>query len=480
MGRGHRYDLVVVGMGSGGMVAAELAASLPLRVAVVERDRVGGECLWTGCVPSKALLASARVAQAMRDADRWGLAPVEPAIDTASVWARMRAVQDAIAASDDSPARFEALGVELVPGQAHLVDAHTVAVGDRRLSTRFVLLCTGSRPSSPPVEGLAEAGFLTNESVFGLERPPASITMIGGGPIAIELAQAMHRLGVRVNVLERMPTILGREEPELVATLAGLLADEGLAIHTGVEIRRVVLEGGRKVVEGTQGGAERRWEAEELLVAAGRRPNVEGLGLEALGVETSPRGVVVDERMRTSVASVYAAGDVAGRFLFTHSAGHEAVRAVRDMFFPGRGTVSSLVPWCTFTDPELAHVGLTAEEARRRHGDRVEVHRLELSHSDRARADGHAEGAVVVVCAGRAVVGAHILAPAAGEIIHELALAVDRGMALSELASLVHVYPTLATSVGQLAAEAAFAGARRWAWTVRAGRLWDRMRPSTS
>ncbi|MBW3609955.1 MAG: FAD-dependent oxidoreductase [Actinobacteria bacterium] len=473
---GHPYDLVVVGMGSGGMVAAELAASLPLRVAVVERDRVGGECLWTGCVPSKALLASARVAQAMRTAHRFGLEAVDPDIDTAAVWARVRAVQDDIAATDDSPHRFEALGMEVISGSARLVDPHTVAVGDRRLSTRFVLLCTGSRPSSPPIEGLAEAGFLTNETVFALARPPASITMIGGGPIAIELAQAMHRLGIGVTVLEKMPAILPREQPELVAVLARLLGEEGLDIRTGVDIARVVVEGGRKVVEGTEAGVTRRWHADELLVAVGRTPNVDGLGLDDVGVATTPKGVEVDDRMRTSVPSVYAAGDVAGRLLFTHSAAHEAVRAVRDMFFPGRGTVAQLVPWCTFTDPELAHVGVTAEEARSDGRGHVEVHRLDLSHSDRARADGHAEGSVMVVAADGVVVGAHILAPSAGEVVHELALAVHRGMKLSELASLIHVYPTVATSVGQLAAESAFTGARRWAWTVRAGRLWDRLR----
>ncbi len=469
----RRYDLVVVGMGSGGMVAAELAASLPLRVAVVERDRVGGECLWTGCVPSKALLASARVAHTVRTADRYGMRSHDPEVDTAAVWTRIKAVQDDIAASDDNPQRFEALGVELVRGDARLVDAHTVAVGQRRLHTRFVLICTGSHPSTVPVEGLADAGFLTNETIFTLERPPASITMVGGGPIAIELAQALHRLGVGVTVLEKMDAILPRDQPELVATLSALLAHEGVRIHTGVDIARVTLEGGAKVVHGTEGAATRRWEAEELLVAVGRRPNVDGLDLDRVGVETTPRGVVVDDRMRTSVRSIYAAGDVAGRFLFTHSAAREAVCAVRDMFFPGRGSMSPLVPWCTFTDPELAHAGLTVAEARERHGDDVDVHRLDLAHSDRARADGHPEGTVMVVTAGDKLVGAHMLAPAAGEVIHELALAVEKGMKLSELASLVHIYPTLAMSVGRLAGDASFAAARRFAWTVRAGRVVD-------
>lgn len=471
----HRYDLVVIGMGSGGMVAAEFAASLPLRVAVVERDRVGGDCLWTGCVPSKALLASAKVAHTVRHSQRWGVGSGEPQVDTSAVWARLRAVQQEIAATDDSPRRFEDLGIEVVRGRAELRGPHTVAVGDRLLTTRFVLVCTGSRPSAPPIDGLDAAGFLTSETIFTLERAPSSIMMIGGGPIAIELAQAMVRLGVATTVLQKGPGILAREQPELVAVLSRLLAAEGVALHTGVDIEGVTLEGGTKVVHGLEGGQGRRWAAEEILVAVGRTPNVGGLGLDEVGVVTTPRGVEVDDRMRTAVPSIYAAGDVAGRYRFTHSAGHEAVRAVRDMFFPGRGTVSDLVPWCTFTDPELAHVGMTADEARRRHGRSVDVHRLDLASSDRARAEGHPEGSVVVVTAKGKIVGAHVLAPAAGELVHELALAIRQGLALSSLASLIHVYPTFATSVGQLGAEAAFAGARRFSGLVRMGRLWDRL-----
>ncbi|MDP9020824.1 MAG: FAD-dependent oxidoreductase [Actinomycetota bacterium] len=471
-----RYDLVIVGMGSAGMAAAEFAASLPLRVTVVERDRVGGECLWTGCVPSKALLASAKVAHTLRTADHWGLPAVDAPIDTKPVFDRVRAVQHEIARTDDDPRRFEALGIEVVRGDARLVDPTTVAVGDRLLRTRFVLLCTGSSPVALPVDGLADAGYLTNETVFELERAPASLTVVGGGPIAIELAQALHRLGVRVTVLEKADGVLGRDQPELVAVLVRLLREEGLDLQTGVDVERVTVEGTTKVVHGRRRGEAHRWEADELLVAVGRRPSVDGLGLEDVGVQTTPTGVEVDRRMRTSVPSVYAAGDVAGRYLFTHSAGHEAVRAVRDMFFPGRGDVDDLVPWCTFTDPELAHAGLTAAEARERHGDGVEVHRLDLAHSDRARADGRSEGAVIVVTARGRVVGAHVLAPAAGELVHELALAVSEGMKLSALASLIHVYPTLATTVGHLAVESAYAGARRLAWVVRAGRLWDRLR----
>jgi len=468
-----RYDLVIVGMGSGGMIGAEFAATIGLRVAVVERARVGGDCLWTGCVPSKALLASAKAAHTMRVAHHYGLPSVEPEIDTSLVWKRIRSIQAEIAAGDDNPERFEAMGVEVVRGTARLTGPNSVLVtgegagSERELETRVILLCTGSRPATPPIDGLREAGFLTSENLFEIERAPRSIIMVGGGPIAIEMAQAFARLGIRTTVLQKGPGILPRDEPSLVDVLTRKLRDEGVDLRLNVSTDRVTVSEGRKIVHGSENGEPARWEAEELLVAVGRRPNVEGLGLEEVGVKVGKRGVEIDERMRTSVPSIYASGDVAGRYLFTHSAGYEAVRAVRDAFFPGKGKVTDFVPWCTFTDPELAHAGLTVAEAEQKHGDDAEVYRLDLSHSDRARADNAADGAIVLATVKGRLVGAHILAPNAGEMIHELALAINEGMKLSEVASLIHVYPTLSTSIGQLAAEAAFEGAKRLRWLVR-------------
>ena len=465
-----RYDLVIVGMGSGGMVGAEFAATIGLRVAVVERGRVGGDCLWTGCVPSKALLASAKAAHTMKVADKYGLPSLDPIdIDTSLVWKRIRAIQQEVASTDDDPERYRAMGVEIIAGQARVAGPNTVElVGqDRALETRVILLCTGSRPLTPPIEGLKEAGYLTSENVFEIERAPKSIVMIGGGPIAIEMAQGFTRLGIRTTVLQKGPAILPRDEPDLVATLTQRLRDEGVDLRLNVETERVAVSEGRKIVYGAEAGEPAKWDAEELLVAVGRRPNVEGLGLEEVGVKVGKRGIEVDERMRTTVPSIYAAGDVAGRFLFTHSAAYETVRAIRDAFYPGKGKVTDFVPWCTFTDPELAHAGLTVAEAEKKHGDDVEVWRMELAHSDRARAAGSPEGAIVVVTAKGKVVGAHILAPSAGEMIHELAVAINEGMKLSELASLIHVYPTLSTGIGQLAGEAAFEGAKRLRWLVR-------------
>lgn len=462
-----RYDLVIVGMGSGGMVAAEFAATLDLKVAVAERGRVGGDCLWTGCVPSKALLAAGKVAHHMRTADDFGIEPVEPEVDRGSVWKHIRSVQQGIASTDDNPQRFVDMGVDIVYGGAKLTGKNTVQVGDRTLETRYVLLCTGSRPAVPPVDGLEAAGYVTSENLFELEDPPASFVNIGGGPIAVEMVQGFTRLGIPVTLLQKGPRILPRDEPALVDRLVDTLRTEGIDLRFDVETEKVTVENGKKIVHGTENGKPATWAADELLVAVGRVPNKEGLGLEELGIECTPKAVVVDNRGRTSVDTVYACGDIAGRYLFTHSAAYEGVRAVRDMFFPGKGKVVAAVPWCTFTDPELAHTGLTEAEARKKHGDHIQVWQIDLEHNDRARADGASEGRIMVVTDKNKIVGAHILAPAAGEMIHEFALAIEEGVKLNELSQYMHVYPTIGTSVGQLAGEAAFEKAEKLRWLVK-------------
>jgi pyruvate/2-oxoglutarate dehydrogenase complex dihydrolipoamide dehydrogenase (E3) component len=438
---------------------------------------VGGDCLWTGCVPSKALLSSAKVAHHMRHADRWGVEPVEPKVDTSKVWSRIRSIQQQIADADDNAPRYEAMGLEVVFGDARITAADEVTValrdgGERTLATRYILLCTGSRPIEPDVDGITTAGYMTSETVFELDRAPESIVIIGGGPIAIEMAQGFNRLGIGTTVLQKGPGILPRDEHDLVEILQGRLVEEGVDLRLDVNTERVTIEpDGRKTVHGTQAGATASWTGHELLVAVGRRPNVDGMGLEELGVEVGPKGVVVDERLRTNVKSIYAAGDVAGRYLFTHSAGYEAVRAVRDAFFPGKGKAGELVPWCTFTDPELAHAGMTSHEAIEKYGDDAMVWRQDLVHNDRARADGASEGAIVIVTGPkRKIVGAHILAPAAGEMLQELSLAIREELKLSQVAGLIHVYPTIATGIGQLAGEAAFEGAQKYKWLVRRGK----------
>ncbi len=455
----YAYDLVVIGAGSAGMVAGEVAAKMGVRCALVERSRIGGDCLWTGCIPSKALIASAKAAHLMRHAAEFGLPPTSPAIDTAAVWDRIRRIQREIAQTDDHPQKFAEAGVDVIPGDARLVDGHHAQVGDRRISTRFILLAPGSRPVAPPIDGLEDAGYLTSESLFEQERAPRSLLIIGGGPVAVEMAQAHQRLGVRVTMLEVLDRILAREEPALADELSVLLQDDGIDVLVNVRLTKAAAGSEGRTLRGTVAGVDRVWTAEQILVAAGRKPNIEGLGLEQAGVKVGPHGVIVDGALRTSVPSVYACGDVAGRYLFTHSAGAEAAVALRNMFFPGTKRAPALIPWATFTEPELAHVGMTSEEARAQLGQRnVRVFRWRLAHNDRARAEGSAEGEIVVVTDSKfRILGAHILAPGAGDMIGEFVLAMDKGLRLTpDIANLVHVYPTYATSISQVAAEATY------------------------
>jgi pyruvate/2-oxoglutarate dehydrogenase complex dihydrolipoamide dehydrogenase (E3) component len=464
----YDYDLVIIGMGSAGLTAAEFAAGLDLRVAVIERDRVGGDCLWTGCVPSKALLASAKAAHTIRHADRYGLTAAKPVIDLARVWRRIRAIQAEIAATDDNPQRYIDMGLDVIHGEATVTGANEVTVDhDEIITTRFILLCTGSRPVVPPIAGLTNAGFLTSESIFELSEPSASVAIIGGGPIAVEMAQAFARLGITTTVLQRDERLLPRDEPQLSDMLLSILRSEGVTVHLRAEVTAVRVDNGKKTVVSNVDGHVVYVIADDIVVAAGRQPNIESLGLANVGIEATNQPVTVDERGRTSVKSIYAVGDLAGRHLFTHSAGYEGVRAVRDMFFPGKGTIDGLIPWCTFTDPELAHAGLTVLEAEALYGEDTDVWQIGLDHNDRARAESAPEGALMIVTAKGRVVGAHVLAPAAGELIHELALAIRHEMKIDDIAQLVHIYPTLATSVGQLAAGAAFEKAQRFRWLVK-------------
>lgn len=469
----HDYDLVIIGLGSGGTLAAEFAAGeLGLRVAAIERGRIGGDCLWTGCVPSKALIASARVAHTVREAAHYGVRAGEPEIDLEAVWGRIKTIQASIAATDDSPDRFTELGVELIEGDGRVTGYSEVTVdtinGSRRLDTRFVLVCTGSRPAIPPIPGLAEVDYLTSENIFELDRPPESLVMIGGGPIASEIAQAMVRLGVPTSVLEMAHRLVPRDEPELADRLGQILRRDGVDLHLSTAATGVKPDGNGVVVETDDG----EFSAAGLVIATGRAANVETLGLDQFGIQTSTEGVVVDGRNRTLVPSIYVVGDAAaGRPQFTHSAAYDAVLAVRDMFLPGRGHPPQLVPWCTFTDPELAHVGLTAAEARQRHGDRnVTVYRHELAENDRARADGYTEGLLMIVAAKDRIVGAHALSPSAGELIHELAVAIKFGIGIDELSEMVHIYPTIASGVGRMAGDRAYQSARRYRVLAKLGR----------
>ena len=460
MARDDIFDIVAIGGGTAGLVTAAGSAGLGARVALIERDRLGGDCLWTGCVPSKALISSARVAHHFRHAAAHGLRGVRPEIEGADVLASVRDVRAEIEPHDD-PERFRAMGVDVVEGSARFVSPHEVEVNGRRLRGRRFVIATGSRAAVPPIPGLEEAGYFTHAEAFDRDTIPGSLAVVGGGPIGVELAQAFRRLGADVTVVELLDRLMVREEPELAELLTDRLRNEGIRIRTGRIVTRVERAGDRRRVtiapagDATGAGADtaETFEVDEVLVAAGRAPNTEGLGLDEAGVAISKGWVTVDAKLRTSRRHIFAAGDVTGGFLFTHVADHEARTVVQNALFPVRANIDyGVIPWCTYTDPELAHVGLTEAEARDRHGSAVSAHVYDIGNLDRAIAERAAVGRVkIVVGKGGSILGGHILAAGGGTMIAEIALAMKAGVKLGTLASLVHPYPTMSEGVKRTA-----------------------------
>ena len=452
------FDVVVVGAGTAGLVTAAGAASLGARTALLERHRLGGECLWTGCVPSKAQLASAGLAHAMRRGADFGLEAADPEPNGARVLESVREARAKIQPHDD-PDRFRSMGVDVREGvAARLTPDGSVEAGGEVLQSRKVVLATGSRPAVPPVEGLEEAGYVTHEDAFDRDVLPASAVVLGGGPIGVEFAQAYRRLGVEVTLVEMEDRILPREDPELTGRLRSVLEQEGVTVLTGTravaagrrgELRALTVERAGEPPPGERATLE----AEEILVATGRRPNVEDMGLEAAGVDVGPEGIVVDGALRTTRRGVFAAGDVIGGLLFTHVADHEARTVIRNALFPFTAEVDySVVPRAVYTEPELARVGMSEAEARERHGDAVEVYSYDLEGLDRAVTDRNARGMVKLVAGPRArLLGGHVLAPRAGTLVTEIALALREGLGVGALSDLVHPYPTLSEGIRRAA-----------------------------
>jgi pyruvate/2-oxoglutarate dehydrogenase complex dihydrolipoamide dehydrogenase (E3) component len=434
-----RYNLVVIGAGTAGLVTAAAAAGLGGRVALVERHLMGGDCLNVGCVPSKALLRSARAAAGARRAGDLGVTTGPVEVDFAAVMARMRALRASIAPVD-SAARFRDLGVDVFLGEARFASDREVEVGGVRLPFARAVIATGARAAVPPIDGLEAAGYLTNDTVFELTSLPARLTVIGGGPIGCELAQAFARFGAQVTLIEAAPRILGKEDPDAAALVTRALERDGVRVLAGTSVTRV--DADRTVVAG-----DHRVAGDAILVAVGRRPNTDGLGLEALGVEVGPTGVVVDDRLRTGNRRIYAAGDVCSPYQFTHAADEMARLVIRNALFFGRGRASSLlIPRVTFTDPEVAAVGVTG-------GSGVDTFDKPLDEVDRSIVDGDTEGFIRIhVRAGSdTVVGATLVGVHAGELIGELVLAMRHELGLGAIAATVHPYPTVALALRQTA-----------------------------
>ncbi len=444
-----RYHLVVVGAGTAGLVSAAIAAGLGAKVALVERHLMGGDCLNTGCVPSKALIAAADSWHAARrSAGELGGPSLAAGAggDFAAAMERLRRLRARIAPADGA-ARFRELGVDVFFGHGRFVASDRLEVGGQRLPFRKAAIATGGRPAAPPIPGLEEAGYLTSETVFGLTELPRRLALLGGGAIGCELAQAFARFGSEVHVFEKEPRLLPRDSPEAAEILARRLAAEGVRLHLGCALARVEERGaGAILVYPRESGGEERLEVDRILVAAGRVPNTDGLGLEAAGVFYDETGVEVDDGLRTSNNRVYALGDVTGRLQLTHHADAQARLMIKNAFFFGRGRLSRLiVPWCTYTRPEVAQVGLTAEEARRR-GLACDVVRVEMAEVDRAVLDGEEEGFLEVVLArgGDRILGATLVGAQAGDLIAHAAHAMTRKQGLAAFGATVFPYPSRA------------------------------------
>ena len=429
-------DVCVVGGGSAGLVVAAGAAQLGLSVVLVERDRMGGDCLNFGCVPSKALIAAARAAQAQRSGAAFGIAPVEPRVDFARVMDHVQGVIAAIA-PNDSVDRFEGLGVRVLKEEARFVGRNELQAGPHRIRSRRIVLATGSRPTVPPIPGLAEAPHFTNETIFGNRILPSHLVIIGGGPIGLEMAQAHRRLGSKVTVLEAA-SFLAKDDPELSAIVLARLRDEGIVLRDQAKIAKV--EGATVVMDNGE-----RIDGSHLLVAAGRAPNVEGLDLDTAGVAHTRQGITVDGSLRTANRGVWAIGDCNGLYAFTHMAGYEASLFIRSALFRAPARLDrSIVPWTTFTDPELAQVGLGEKQAREQFGDAIKVLRWKMSENDRAQTERATDGLVKAITDRRGrILGAAIVAPGAGELIQPWCLAISRRLKIASLASFVPPYPTL-------------------------------------
>ena len=448
-----RYHLVVIGAGTGGLVTAAAAAGLGASVALIERELMGGDCLNVGCVPSKALLRAARGwAEARTGPPRFGADDARAraggpptAADFTAAMSRLRRLRARLAPID-SAARFRDLGVDVFLGQARFADPDTIEVGGKRLTFRRAVIASGGRAALPDVPGLADVAPLTNETVFALAERPAHLLVLGGGPIGCELAQAFARLGSAVTLVEGGPRLLPRDDPDAAAAVLRALQRDGVEVLLGARVARASRDADGARVLHLQGGGERALRGDQLLVAAGRAPNVEGLGLEAAGVRYTAKGVEVDDHLRTSNARVYAVGDVCSPLKFTHAADFQARLVVQNTLFPGRARVSQLVvPWATYTSPEVAQVGLTAEAAQAA-GTAVDVVTVPFHDVDRAILDDEEDGFVRVVLARGSdrILGATVVAAHAGELISEVTLAMTNGLGLGAIGKTIHPYPTQA------------------------------------
>ena len=442
------YNLVVLGAGSAGLVASYIAAAVKAKVALIEKHKMGGDCLNTGCVPSKALIRSARMLDYGRRAEEFGFRKTEIEFEFGEVMERVRRIVKKVE-PHDSVERYTGLGVDCIQGEARITSPYTVEVAGRILTTRGIILATGAVPFVPPIPGLDQVGYLTSDNLWQLRELPKRLLVLGGGPIGCEMTQAFARFGAQVTQVEQAARIMGREDADIAEFLRERFAAEGVKVLTEHAAKQVVVEDDEQILLCEHQGRQVRLPFDRIFVAVGRRPRVEGFGLEELGVQLSERGTVeTDAFLRTNIPNIFCAGDVAGPYQFTHTAGHQAwYAAVNALFgdFKKFRVDYRVIPWCTFTDPEIARVGLNESEAKQQNIPH-EVTRFELAELDRAIAEGEDRGWIKIITPpgkdrilGVTIVGSH-----AGDLIAEYILAMKHGIGLNKILATIHPYPTLA------------------------------------
>jgi dihydrolipoamide dehydrogenase len=465
-----KYDMTIIGGGSGGLIAARTATALGASVLLIDKEKLGGDCLNYGCVPSKSMIHVARVVQQAKDATKFGLTPANLGVDMGKVSAYIQGVIERVGEGE----HIYTEDVTVKFGQVSFNSTTELSLNGELISSRNTLIATGSRPVVPIVEGLEETGYLTNEGVFDLTHLPASLVVVGGGPVGVELGQAFERLGSKVTIIQGPERILPREDPEVSETVASILTSEGVEIITNARFIKASRNGDKKVITARQGDQLLTFVADEILLALGRQPNVGGLNLETAGVKYDSKGIKVNEYLQTSTPNILAIGDVIGGYLFTHVAAYQAGVAVRNALVPfaKKKVDYRVVPWCTFTDPEAARVGLTPMDAEKQY-KQVRIVRFPWADIDRAQADGETQGFIKLVLAGKKdeIVGAHMVGARSGELLGELALAMQHNLTLNDILNTIHAYPTMNTGIQQAVFEAylegeALAGNRKLVRTV--------------
>lgn len=445
----YDYDLVVIGGGAAGLVAATGGAILGAKTALIEKNRLGGDCTWYGCIPSKALLKSAQVFSLIKRAGEFGISSdAPPKYNPALVMAHVRAIVDKIS-RHHPPEVFEKRGIKVIFASPKFSGRKSIEVNGAQIRAKRFIIATGAHPAVPPIAGLKDIGYLTNGNIFDLEVLPESLAVLGGGPIGMELSLAFARLGVEVSIIEAFERLLPREDSEAAAVLADKFSAEGIKIYTGKKAVAFSKEkGSLSITLEDKEKNQSLLKAQKVLVAAGRAPNTAGLDLEKAGVNYSQAGIAVDAFLKTSAGNIYGCGDCCGPYQFSHIAEYQAITAVGNALFPLKRRVDySTAAWCTFSEPELARLGLTEEEARAKYGE-IRVYRSLYRENDRAVTDMEEDGLVKVITDRRGrILGAHIVGANAGEIIHEYILAKSSGLKLGSLSSALHIYPTLAQLV---------------------------------